>query len=64
MRSRSGELLRLSGRYKVTFFSRDGLPYGSSPRLIKAWVVTEAFLMTQSRELHLGRSLREFMRKL
>ena len=36
------------------------LPYGNFPRLILAWVCTEA-VRTQSRELVLGRSLSEFM---
>ena len=39
------------------------LPYGTLPRLLLAWVCTEA-VRTQSRELVLGRSLYEFMRKL
>ena len=39
------------------------LPYGNLPRLILAWVSTEA-VRTQSRELVLGKSLSEFMRTL
>ena len=39
------------------------LPYGNLPRLLLAWVSTEA-VRTQSRELVLGRSLSEFMRTL
>ena len=39
------------------------LPYGTLPRLILAWVCTEA-VRTQSRSLVLGRSLAEFMRQL
>ena len=39
------------------------LPYGSLPRLLLAWVCTEA-VRTHRRELILGRSLSEFMRKL
>ena len=39
------------------------LPYGTMPRLLLAWVCTEA-VRTQSRKLILGRSLYEFMRKL
>lgn len=54
---------RRDGNYKITIWNPDGLPYGSYPRLIMAWVVTEAVL-TGSPELHLGHSLREFMRKL
>ena len=39
------------------------LPFGNLPRLLLAWVCTEA-VRTQSRELVLGSSLSEFMRKL
>ena len=39
------------------------LPHGSNPRLILAWISTEA-VRTGSREIVLGRSLSEFMRKL
>ena len=39
------------------------LPYGNLPRLLLAWVCTEA-VRTQSRVLVLGPSLAEFMRKL
>ena len=39
------------------------LPFGNFPRLILAWISTEA-TKTQSRELVLGRSLSEFMRSL
>ena len=39
------------------------LPYGNLPRLILAWVCTEA-VRTRSRELVLGKSLSEFMRTL
>jgi hypothetical protein len=56
-------LTRQDGKFKITLWNEDGLPYGSYPRLIMAWVVTEAVL-TGSPELHLGRSLREFMDKL
>ena len=39
------------------------LPYGNLPRLLIAWLCTEA-VRTQSPELVLGSSLSEFMRKL
>lgn len=55
--------VRHDGDYRITLLNSQGLPYGSYPRLIMAWVVTEAVL-TSSPKLHLGRSLREFMRKL
>ena len=43
--------------------SKTKLPYGNLPRLILAWVCTEA-VRTRSRDLVLGKSLSEFMRKL
>ena len=39
------------------------LPFGNLPRLLMAWISTEA-VQTQSRELILGDSLSEFMRAL
>ena len=39
------------------------LPFGNLPRLLLAWVCTEA-VRTGSREIILGKSLSEFMRKL
>ena len=39
------------------------LPFGNLPRLLMAWISTEA-VRTQSRVLVLGDSLSEFMRKL
>ena len=43
--------------------SKTKLPYGNLPCLILAWVCTEA-VRTRSRDLVLGKSLSEFMRKL
>ncbi|MCP3962399.1 MAG: pirin [bacterium] len=40
-----------------------GLPYGSYPRLVLAWLNTEA-VRTRSRHLHLGRTFTSFMAKL
>ena len=39
------------------------LPYGNLPRLLMAWLCTEA-VRTQSREIILGRSLSDFMRSV
>ena len=47
----------------VTAVGKTGLPFGNLSRLLLAWVSTEA-VRTQSRELFLGASLSEFMRKL
>ena len=56
---------RVNGPYKLIMSATGDykLPFGTNPRLILAWVSTEA-VRTRSRELVLGRSLSEFMRKL
>ena len=59
------EFTRKNGNYSLTILSPSsiGLPYGSVPRLLLAWVTTEA-VKTKSRELELGDSLSGFMREL
>ena len=56
---------RTNGPYTLimTATGNHKLPFGNLPRLLLAWVCTEA-VRTQSRELVLGKSLSEFMRKL
>ena len=56
---------RVNGPYTLVMFSsgETKLPYGTLPRLLLAWVCTEA-VRTQHRELILGDSLSAFMRKL
>ena len=56
---------RVNGPYTliVTAVGQTGLPFGNLSRLLLAWACTEA-VRTQSRELVLGPSLSEFMRKL
>ena len=56
---------RQNGFFKLTILSDPevGLPYGSIPRLLIAWITTEA-IRTKQRELVLGDSLSEFMIKL
>ena len=56
---------RVNGPYRL-ILSRTGeykLPFGNLPRLLLAWVTTEA-VRTQSRVLVLGDSLSDFMRAL
>ena len=57
--------VRANGPYTLYMLPGPGnkLPYGSVPRLLLAWLCTEA-VRTQSRDLVLGRSLAKFMRKL
>ena len=56
---------RVNGPYKLIMSATGDhkLPFGNLPRLILAWVCTEA-VKTGSRELVLGKSLSEFMRAL
>ena len=56
---------RVNGPYTLymTVTGGNKLPFGTNPRLILAWVCTEA-VRTGSRDIVLGRSLSEFMRKL
>lgn len=59
------EFERRNGAFHLTILapSRVGLPYGSVPRLLLAWLTTEA-VRTRSRDLELGESLSAFMREL
>ena len=57
--------VRRNGPYKLIMSATGDhkLPFGNLPRLILAWLSTEA-VCTQNREIVLGRSLAEFMREL
>ena len=59
------EFTRSNGHLTVSILapSEIGLPYGSYPRLLLAWLTTEA-VRTKSRELVLGPSLSAFMAEL
>ena len=59
------QYVRRNGPYTLIMFSsgKTKLPFGNLPRLLLAWVCTEA-VQTQSRVLVLGGSVAEFMRKL
>lgn len=56
---------RYNGSFKLTILADPevGLPYGSIPRLLIAWITTEA-VRTKSRELKLGHTLSKFMSRL
>ena len=67
-RTNSGNRLqytRVNGPYKLIMYSsgETKLPFGNFPRLILAWLCTEA-VRTQSRKIVLGRSLAKFMKTL
>ena len=59
------EYIRRNGPYTLGMSAgiNNKLPFGNLPRLILAWVCTEA-VRTGSREIVLGKSLAAFMRKL
>jgi len=59
------EFTRKNGLYTLTMLAPQniGLPYGNIPRLLIAWITTEAVLK-KSRELTLDHSLSMFMREL
>lgn len=57
---------RVNGDYTLNMVALDekiGLPYGSMPRLILAWLATEA-VKKKEREITLGDSMSDFMRSL
>jgi hypothetical protein len=59
------EFERRNGRFVLSLMApaRIGLPYGAVPRLLLAWLTTEA-VRTRSRELELGDTLSGFMAEL
>lgn len=57
------EWVRKAGKYTLTIYSPEGLPYGSIPRLVMSWITTEA-VRTKSRDLFLGDSLSDFLSAL
>lgn len=54
---------RGTGKLTISIASKYGVPYGGLPRLLLAWLCTEA-IRTGSPELYLGRSQRDFLKKL
>lgn len=64
-RPTSNSFMRRNGRLTLSLSGHPllGLPYGRYPRLLLAWVTTEA-VRTRSPTLHLGDTLSAFMAKL
>lgn len=64
-RVKGNEFKRSNGVYSLTILSpaNIGLPYGTMPRLLLAWLTTEA-VKTKSPEIVLGHTLSGFMREL
>ena len=57
------EFIRKNGNFQLTLYSPSGLPYGSIPRIVIAFLVTEA-VRQKSRTIYLGDNLRDFLNKL
>jgi hypothetical protein len=59
------EFIRRNGNYTLTLLAPTdpGLPYGAIPRLVLAWLTTEA-VRTKQRELDLGHSMSMFMAEI
>lgn len=59
------EYVRHNGHTQLTILSPSdvGLPYGSYPRSILVWIITQATLK-KSREVFLGKNFAEFLRSL
>jgi len=62
---KGNEFVRVNGNYTLTMLapSKTGLPYGTIPRLLLAWISTE-IIRTKSKTLTLGSSLSEFLREI
>jgi hypothetical protein len=62
---KGNEFSRTNGHFTLTMLapSKVGLPYGTVPRLLVAWISTE-IVRTKSKTLTLGSSLSEFLREL
>ena len=56
---------RTNGYFQLTMMANPkiGLPYGSIPRLLLAWMATEA-VRTKEKQLILGETLSSFMEKI
>lgn len=61
----ANEFVRRNGPVVLSMVARSdtGLPYGTYPRVLMAWITTEA-VRTKSRDLALGDSLSDFLRRL
>lgn len=62
---KGNEFVRKNGEFSLSILSPSsvGLPYGSIPRLLIAWLTTEA-VCTKNRTLFIGNTLSAFMKEL
>lgn len=59
------EFMRTNGNYCLSILapSRVGIPFGTIPRLVMIWITTQ-IKITNSRDIYMGRSCRQFMASL
>lgn len=57
------EFVRKNGNLTLSLYSPAGLPFGTIPRFVIAFIVTEA-IRKKTREIYLGESLSDFLNKL
>ena len=57
------EFIRKNGNFQLVLYSPSGIPYGSIPRIVIAFLVTEA-VRQKSRMIYLGENLTDFLNKL
>jgi hypothetical protein len=64
-KAKGNEFIRKNGSFTLSLYAPGdvGLPFGSIPRLLIAWIATEA-VRTKERELILGNNLSDFMRQV
>lgn len=62
---KTNEFTRINGHYMLTMLapSSVGIPFGSIPRIILAWITTEA-IKTRNRQIYLGETMSRFIKKL
>lgn len=63
------EIMRRIRTTQITVYSPEGLPYGKYPRLIMAYLITEAVKRknlptNEARKIPMGSSMNDFMRKM
>lgn len=65
----SDKIVSRDGNTRITIISSDGLPYGKYPRLIMAYLITEAVKRRdlpedEARKIPLGNSMNEFLKNM
>lgn len=61
--TKTDKFIRKNGNFQLTLYSPSGLPYGSIPRIVIVFLVTET-VRQKTRTIYLGENLRDFLNKL